>query len=393
MPATRRWHRTTLAALALLGAAPAAAAGQYADVDAAVQEGIRRGVFPGASVVIGRRDTILYARSYGHFTWSASSRTPSADSTLWDLASLTKVVATSSVAMRLVDRGQLRLDAPVAEYLPRFTGGGREFVTVRMLLDHTSGLPAFAPLYRDANTREDAIERLYEVPLRRAPGRGPEYSDLNAILLGLILERAGRQSLDQLARQEVFEPLGMTRTLFVPPTALRPGIAPSMRDARGPIAGRPSDPNAFAMGGVAGHAGVFGTAMDLARFAQAWLRGGQAHGAVTWVSGTTLARFLERGALTGTRMLGWDTPRPDPRATTSFGALAGQATYGHTGWSGTSLWIDPDADLFMVLLTNRSYDPRARNSLVAIRDVRHAVSDAARTSVLVQCQLTSAPRC
>lgn len=385
--------RAGLALALLLGVPAPAAARQYSGVDAAVQAGIRQGVFPGAAVVIGRRDTVLYARGFGRFTWDAGSAVPSADSTLWDLASLTKVVATASVAMRLVDRGQLDLEAPVERFLPRFRGGGREGVTVRMLLDHTSGLPAFAPLYRDAETREDAISRLYEVPLRRAPGRAPEYSDLNAILLALVLEVAGRQPFEVLAGQEVFEPLGMRQTLFAPPAALRPRIAPSMRDDRGPLAGRPSDPNAFALGGVAGHAGVFGTAMDLARFAQAWLRQGQAHGAVTWVSAPTIARFLQRGATTGTRMLGWDSPRPDPRTTTSFGALASLATYGHTGWSGTSLWIDPDADLFMVLLTNRSYEPRARNSLVAIRDVRHAVSDATRTSVLAHCQRGVEARC
>lgn len=379
----------------LLAQPPAGHARQYAAVEAAVREGIRQGVFPGAVVVIGRRDTVLYARGFGHFTWAASSPVPSVDSTLWDLASLTKVVATASVAMRLADRGQLDLDTPVTRLLPRFTGNGREAVTLRMLLDHTSGLPAFAPLYRDAETRAAAIERLWEVPLRRAPGRSPDYSDLNAILLALAMEVITAQSFDELARQEVFDPLGMTQTLFAPPASLRGRIAPSMRDEQGPIAGRPSDPNAFALGGIAGHAGVFGTAADLARFAQAWLRRGSLPGGTTWVAARTMGQFLERGVQSGTRMLGWDTPRDFVlrNTTTSFGSLASPLTYGHTGWSGTSLWIDPEADLFMILLTNRSYDPRARNSLVAIRDVRHAVSDAARTSVVAVCRMAVEVRC
>lgn len=393
---TRSPGRALLVLLAvLLAVPPTTQARQYADVEAAVMAGIRQGVFPGAVVVVGRRDTVLYARAFGRLTWEAGSTVPSADSTLWDLASLTKVVATASVAMRLVDRGQLDLDAPLSRFLPRFRGDGREQVTLRMLLDHTSGLPAFAPLYQDAETREAAIARLWEVPLRRPPGHSPDYSDLNAILLALALEVATGQPFDELTRQEVFEPLGMTETLFGPPASLRPRIAPSMRDARGPIAGRPSDPNAFALGGIAGHAGVFGTGADLARFAQAWLRQGTLPGEITWVSTGTMDQFLVRGTQAGTRMLGWDSPRDlVPRnTTTSFGSMASAMTYGHTGWSGTSLWIDPSADLFLVLLTNRSYEPRARNSLVAIRDVRHAVSNAARTSVLAQCRLVAEVRC
>lgn len=387
--------RRGLGLAALLLAVPQIAlARQYADVESAVTAAIRQGVFPGAAVVIGRRDTILYARGFGHFTWDATSAVPSPDSTLWDLASLTKVVATTSIAMTLADRGRLDLDAPVTRFLPRFSGNGRERVTVRMLLDHTSGLPAFAPLYREARTRDDAIANLYQVELRRPAGRSPEYSDLNAILLGLILEQVTRVPLDQLARQEVFEPLGMRQTLFAPGAALRPRIAPSMRDAQGPLAGRPSDPNVLALGGIAGHAGVFGTAMDLARFAQAWLREGRLADDRQWVSTLTLRHFLARDAGTGTRALGWDTPRRQPlTTTTSFGSLAPSGTYGHTGWSGTSLWVDPVSDLFLVLLTNRSYEPRARNSLVVIRDVRHQVSDAARTSVLALCQVVAQVSC
>lgn len=380
----------------LLLALPApVAARQFPEVDAAVQKAIKDQVFPGAVVVIGRRDTVLYARGFGHFTWSATSPVPTPDSTLWDLASLTKVVATASIAMALVDRGQLDLDAPVAKFLPRFVGEGRERVSVRMLLDHTSGLPAFAPLYQDADTREQAIEHLWAVPLRRPPGQSPDYSDLNAILLGLIVEGITEVPLDQLARQEVFDPLGMEQTLFAPGAALRARIVPSMSDEQGPLAGRPSDPNAFALGGVAGHAGVFGTGLDLARFAQAWLREGRLADGQRWVSALTLRQFLARSPATSTRTLGWDTPAQNPflRTTTSFGSLSSAATYGHTGWSGTSLWLDPAGDLFVIILTNRSFDPKVRQSLIAIRDVRHHISDAARTSVLALCGAVQAVRC
>lgn len=380
-----------------LGAGPGAplAAQQFADVEAAVQQAIQDQVFPGAVVVIGRRDTVLFAKGFGHFTWAPTSPVPSPDSTLWDLASLTKVVATASIAMALVDRGQLDLDAPVANHLPRFVGEDRERVTVRMLLNHTSGLPAFAPLYQDAETREQAVEHLWQVPLRRPPGQSPDYSDLNAILLGLVVERITGVALDQLARQEVFDPLGMEQTLYAPGASLRPRIVPSMSDDQGPLAGRPSDPNAFALGGVAGHAGVFGTGADLARFAQAWLREGLLSEGRRWVLALTLRQFLQRSPSASTRALGWDTPVRDPflKTTTSFGSMASPSTYGHTGWSGTSLWIDPAGDLFVVLLTNRSFDPKVRRSLIAIRDVRHSVADAARTSVLALCASATTVRC
>jgi CubicO group peptidase (beta-lactamase class C family) len=264
-----------------------------------------------------------------------------------------------------------------------------------MLLDHTSGLPAFAPLYKDAETREQAIEHLWEVSLRRTPGRSPDYSDLNAILLGLIVERIAGVPLDQLARQEVFDPLGMHQTLFAPGANLRPTIAPSMSDDQGPLAGRPSDPNAFALGGVAGHAGVFGTGRVLARFAQAWLREGQLADGRQWVSALTLRQFLVLSSPTSTRMLGWDTPARNPflRTTTSFGSMPSPTTYGHTGWSGTSLWLDPTNDLFMILLTNRSFDPQVRQSLGAIRDARHHISDAARRSAGARCAGAGSVRC
>ena len=378
-----------------LALAPPLAARQFADLEAAVEVAIKDKVFPGAVVVVGRRDTVLFAKGFGHFTWSPASATPSPDSTLWDLASLTKVVATASIAMALVDRGQLDLDAAVSNHLPRFVGEGRERVTIRMLLDHTSGLPAFAPLYQDAETREQAIEHLWLVPLRRPPGSSADYSDLNAILLGLVVERITGVPLDQLARQEVFDPLGMEQTLFAPGASLRSRIVPSMSDDQGPLAGRPSDPNAFALGGVAGHAGVFGTGSDLARFAQAWLREGRLPDGQRWVSTLTLRQFLQRGSTTSTRVLGWDTPARDPflRTTTSFGSMFSPTTYGHTGWSGTSLWLDPTNDLFVVILTNRSFDPQIRSSLIAIRDARHSISDAARTSVLALCGSASTVRC
>lgn len=359
-----------------LGVIPAA--GQsFAEVDLAVREGIQRGLYPGAVVLIGRRDSILYARGYGHYTWSPASRMPDPDSTLWDLASITKVVATAATTMRLVDQERLQLDAPVRRYLPRFSGGLKDQVTVRMLLDHTSGLKSYVPIYRRARgSRARAIDLLYAQPLLRAPGDSAEYSDLNALLLGLVIEKVTGLPLDRAAAREVFQPLGMTQTMYRPAARLKRRIVPSGMWRGKPVPGDVNDQNAVVFGGVAGHAGVFSTATDLALFARAWLReGAGAHG--TWVRLETMAQFLTLGPRSGTRMLGWDTPDLNGEEPSIYGTLISPAAYGHTGFTGTELWIDPSHDLFLVFLTNRAFDPKTRDSLKQLKLVRTAVSDAA----------------
>jgi CubicO group peptidase (beta-lactamase class C family) len=362
--------------VALLTAAPA---GQqpFAAVDAAVEEGIAAGLYPGAVVVVGRRDSLFYARGYGRLTWSSTADVPVPDSTLWDIASITKVVATAGAAMRLADGGRLSLDAPVAGYLPRFRGGRKEQVTVRMLLEHTSGLPPYVPLYRLSRTRSGAINRLYREPLQRAPGDTAVYSDLNAILLGLVVEKVAGRSLADVAAEEVFRPLAMDRTMFKPGGKLVRWIAPSGVHRGRPVRGRVNDEKAVRLGGVAGHAGVFSTGTDLARFAQAWLGRGTARTGF-WVSADIVRRFLTPGERSGTRVLGWDTrdPLATPDAPSVFGSLVSASAYGHTGWTGTEVWIDPARDLFLVFLTNRSFDPRTDQSIEKLKLVRANVSDA-----------------
>jgi len=349
----------------------------YAAVAALVERGIRRGVYPGAVVVIGRRDSVLYSRGFGHLTWARNAPVPSPTTTLWDLASLTKVMATASSVMVLVDRGVVELDAPVARYLHRFGGGGRERVTVRMLLDHTSGLPAYLAFHRLVTTRDAAIEMLYREPLVREPGTAELYSDLNAILLGLLVEAVSSESLDAFAAREVMQPLGLTRTVFAPALSTGASVAPSRKVGGRPVAGRVNDDNAFLFGGVAGQAGLFSTGSDVARFAQYWLRQGAVESG-HWVAPATMQEFLRRASDPGTpggRALGWDTPTVGGDTPSIYGTRAGSRTYGHTGWTGTMVWIDPGRDLFMVFLTNRSLDPRARRSLTAMRDIRSALSN------------------
>jgi CubicO group peptidase (beta-lactamase class C family) len=369
----------------LLGATPGRAQ-SFSEIDAAVQDGIQRGIYPGAVVVIGRRDSVLYTRGYGHFTWSSSSPVPDPDSTLWDVASITKVVSTTSIAMRLVDRGKLDLDAPVRRYLPRFSGGHKNDVTVRMLLDHTSGLKSYVPFYLKAHgSRTRAVNLLYEQPLLRTPGDSAEYSDLNALLLGLIEEKVGGLPLDQLAKREVFEPLGLSQMMYRPPARVKRRIAPSGIWRGQPVPGDVNDQNAVAMGGVAGHAGVFSSGMDLARYAQVWLRSGLGPNG-QWVSPETIRRFLVKGPRSGSRLLGWDTPEAKPDEPSVFGSLVSDASYGHTGFTGTELWVDPTRDLFLVFLTNRAFDPRIPESLKELKIVRAALSDATVRLVPHGCQ-------
>jgi len=384
---------STLAAVILFAAcsSPVAAQG-LSEIDDAVKQGIDRGVYPGAVVVIGRSDSIIYARGYGHFTWSRTSAVPTPDSTLWDIASISKVVGTASAVMRLVDAGRLDLDAPIGRYLPRFSGGMKDQITVRMLLDHTSGLRSYAPFFKRARSRAQAIQLLYEERPTRRPGDLPVYSDLNAMLLGLVVEAVSGMPLDRFVTREVFEPLELEQTTYHPSPLLRRRTVPSAVWRGQPVQGQVNDPNAAVMGGAAGHAGIFSTGLDLARYAQVWLRSGTGPRG-QWVSSTTVRRFLTRGANSGPRLLGWDTPEQNLGEPSLFGTLISDAAYGHTGFTGTELWIDPTRDLFLVFLTNRTFDPKVPNSMHQLRDVRVELSDAAIRLVPHTCQQELIAQC
>ena len=360
------------------GTAPASF--DAATFDPLVLNGIRRGAYPGAAIVIGRRDTILFAKGYGRLTWSAGSAVPDPDSTLWDLASLTKVVVTTTALMLLLERGRVDLDAPVARYLPEFDGPGTAAVTVRHLLTHTSGLRAWLPRNRLAGDSAAAMRIVFQQTPQVPPGTRMEYSDFNAILLGEIVRRTAGVPLDVFAAHEIFAPLGLRQMMFRPPRRLVPRIAPTGVWRGHPVAGVVNDQNAARLGGVAGHAGLFGSAADLARFAQVMLREGTPPDGPRLLKAETVRAFTaiavpaRRGA--SARTLGWEA-LPTGEEISSAGMLLGARSYGHTGWTGTSLWIDPDRGLFVLLLTNRSYAPRARRSFTILKEVRGRVADAA----------------
>ena len=350
---------------------------RLASIDRILMRGIKAGGYPGASVVIGRNGYAVYQRGFGKLGWTTSSPRVTADRSIYDLASLTKVVGTTTAAMVLYDQGRLDLNAPVSTYLPAFSGGWKDSVTVRQLLTHRSGLPSGRDLWRVARTPDEARAAVLSTNLECRPGQCYIYSDLGADVLGFVIEAISGESLDVFLHDKVFEPLGMNDTFFRPADSLTYRIAPTeIAPPRGyPLKGEVHDENAYALGGVAGHAGLFSTAADLSIFAQMMLNGGSYNG-VRILSDTTVALFTHRAA--GTRALGWDTADGDGGS----GKFLDSRAYGHTGYTGTSIWIDPDRQMFVLLLTNRVHAARARRPAKVISDVRADLADAAVASVV-----------
>jgi serine-type D-Ala-D-Ala carboxypeptidase len=349
---------------------------RLATIDRVVERGISAGGYPGAAVVVGRKGAAVWEKGFGHLGWTSDAGSVVPERTIYDLASLTKVVGTTTAVMILFDEGKLRLDDQVVKYIPEFGGGAKDQITIRMLLEHRSGLPAGRDLWRLTQTPEEARAAVISTPLFAAPGQYFEYSDLGADMLGFVVEAVSGQRLDQFLDERVFTPLGMSDTHFRPDVSLRGRIAPTeLTPPRGyPLRGEVHDENAYALGGVAGHAGLFSTASDLAVFAQMLLNGGSYNG-TRIVADSTVKLFTRRAA--GTRALGWDTCGGHG----SCGKYLGPNAYGHTGFTGTSLWIDPDREMFVVLLTNRVHAARARRPAKVIADVRADLADAAALAV------------
>jgi serine-type D-Ala-D-Ala carboxypeptidase len=342
-------------------------------VDRVVERGVAAAGFPGAAVIIGRRDATVLSRGYGTLDYSPASTAVSPERTLYDLASLTKVVATTTAVMVLYDAHRISLDAPVARYLPAFSRGAKSRVTVRELLEHRSGLPAGRNLSHFTHSPIEARRLVLATPLENAPGTVQQYSDVGMDVLGFVVEAIAREPLDRFVHRRIFGPLAMTSTTFRPSAALRTRAAPTeIHNARGPLKGNVHDGDAYALGGVAGHAGLFSTASDLARFAQMLLDGGTLDGRRI-VADSTVALFTHRSA--GWRALGWDTCAGGA----SCGQHMSERAYGHTGFTGTSLWIDPDRGLYVIVLSNWLHErPDGLTPPIAIlADVRADVADIA----------------
>jgi CubicO group peptidase (beta-lactamase class C family) len=330
--------------------------------------------FPGAFAIVGSADTVYARVGVGHLDW-APSPTPNENS-IYDLASLSKVIGTTTAIMQLWEQGRIDLDAPVQRYLPTWVGRDKAKVTVRELLTHSSGLPPFELFYRADESPVATMQMVYDTPLDTVPGVRTAYSDIGFILVGEIVQHVAGDRLDHYLAQHVFRPLGMASTMYNPPATLMPRIAPTEIEAwrHGQVHGQVHDENAFALGGVAGHAGLFSTGHDLARFAQMMLHGGTLDG-VRVLQASTIDTFTTvQDSTFSNRALGWEVPT----GRNSAGHVLTTPAFGHTGFTGTSIWIDPTRDLFIILLSNR-VDPTRENHRIA--GVRVALADAVVATV------------
>jgi serine-type D-Ala-D-Ala carboxypeptidase len=380
----------------------------FAQAFTILQEAIGQQAFPAASLAVTHQGNLVALKALGSFTYNEikagapflapfarsgdfevqsaippkGGDFPVHPSTLFDLASLTKVVATTTMAMLLYERGLLDLDAPVSAIIPEFTTDPekdprRREVTLRMLLAHSSGLPAHEKFFLKARTRNQVLQAAFTAPLATNPATRADYSDVGFIILGIALERLADESLDRFCQREIFAPLAMTHTTFNPPLEIRAKIPPTANDQtfrQRIIQGEVQDENASVLGGVAAHAGLFSTAEDLARFAHAILNAGH-----PILRPETIALFTRRESTPPgtTRALGWDTPS----APSQSGKYFSPESFGHLGYTGTSLWIDPARQLSVALLTNRTWPDCSNQAITQTRPKFHdAIIEALKKS-------------
>lgn len=349
----------------------------------ALNQAVEKGVFPGAVLLVSRRGEVCIHEAVG-FAALRPRKVRMTPATIFDLASLTKPVATTTAIMRLVNRSAFQLEDPVRRFIPEFSGDGKDQVTIRHLLNHSSGLRAWEPIYREVikkargraefmagpEAKRIVLDRIHRDRLTYTPGTKSLYSDLGFILLGELVERVSGSSLDRFCRTEIFRPLDMHQTFFNRAHRKRRGrfaATERIEWRKKIVAGAVHDDNAYAMGGVAGHAGLFATAKDLNRFARMMLD--SMHGTEGFIPRKIIETFVTRQMTPGSSWaLGWDTPS-DP---SSSGRFFSPRSFGHLGYTGTSLWIDPEQDLVIVLLTNRVH-PTNRN--LKIRKFRPLIHD------------------
>jgi beta-N-acetylhexosaminidase len=338
-------------------------------VESIIEEAIRDSAFPAAQLAIIRNGLLVWNRSYGTYTYEFKSREIT-NTTLFDLASVSKVIGTTSCLMLLVDRGLVHLDDPVSVYLPQFALPPKSAITVRHLLTHRGGFPPFRKFWEFCGSAGEALDSVFATPLIAAPGDTTIYSDLGFITLGKIVEKVSGVPLDAFAREQFFEPLGMENTMYAPPSALWGRTAPTEFDStwRGRLVrGSVHDENAAFLGGISGHAGLFSTASDLSVFMQMLLNGGT-YNSRRYLSDSIVSLFTRRRIDGQDRFLGWDAKAPKG---SSAGTLFSASSFGHTGFTGTSIWADPERNLAVVFLTNRVYPTRANGKIAKFRPRLH----------------------
>jgi uncharacterized protein YbbC (DUF1343 family)/CubicO group peptidase (beta-lactamase class C family) len=339
----------------------AASAVRLGAVDSIIQQAIADHNIPGAVLVVGHDGKVIYRKAYGARSLEPRRQSMSVD-TIFDMASLTKVIATTTAVMQLVELGKVRLNDPLTKYLPEFAQNGKEDITIRQLLTHYSGLAPDIDLTPAFDSKQSAFRLAFAETPVQAPGSGFIYSDTNFIMLGALVEKIAGQSLDVYTAQHIFQPLKMTHTRFLPPAAWKPKIAPTQYDEHEHmLRGTVHDPRAQRMGGVAGHAGLFSTADDLAKFAQTLLNGGD--GILSSFAVTKMTQPEQPPSAPVLRGFGWDIDSP---FSSNRGDFLPVGSFGHTGFTGTSIWIDPTTKSYIILLTN-SVHPRGKGNAIGLR--------------------------
>jgi len=342
---------------------------QFEPVEKILREAVNQNAFPGCAAAFGNCQSILWNSGFGHLSLSSQNKVTT--STIYDLASLTKVVGTTSVAIQLITKQALSLDDLVVKWIPEFRAkdetepAARRQITIRHLLTHSSGLPSWKPIYKSVSNYRETIQAICDTKLEQPPGEKYRYSDLGMMLLGEVLSRAGKSTLAELESDLVFKPLKMNQTLRNPPQSLWNKIAPTERigESETFYQGVVHDENARGGEGLTGHAGLFSNIINLSKYCQAWLRATRGEDSVF---DTDLARqFASRQKIPGDtgRGLGWQMFSSGG----SGGTLLSESAFGHTGFTGTSLWVDPELDLFLILLSNRVHPTRKNSRHIAVR--------------------------
>ena len=341
----------------------------FEETDSIIEKAIIDSAFPGAVLLVSKDGKIIHEKAYGHFTYNSDSKEVSLN-TIFDLASVSKVIGTTTAVMMLIDGDEIHLDDKVIKYLPEFNNNGKENITIRNLLLHNSGLAAFKKYYDIYSTAEEVINDIMNLTPEQEPGSKYVYSDLGLITLQKVIEKVSGKSLDKFLDENLFTPLGMTSTMYNPPPELKDNCMPTelddfwrMRQLQGEV----HDERAYMLNGVAGHAGLFSTANDLAKFLQMILQKGNYNGK-QYIKPETVEMFTKKQSEQSSRGLGWDTKSPEGSSAGKYFSLL---SYGHTGYTGTSVWTDPLVNSFVILLTNRVYPTRNNNKLSQVRPLIH----------------------
>lgn len=341
----------------------------FSKIDSLMSKAIEDSVFPGAVLMVGHHGKVVLHKPYGHYTYDESSREMQTDA-IFDLASVSKVIGTTSAAMLLSDQGKLDINEKVVHYLPEFDNHGKDIITVRNLLEHNAGFTAWKPFYKDSLNADQIIAAIMNCELEYEPGTKYVYSDWSMITLQQIIQRITGKSLDLFLKENVFDPMGMKHTMYNPPPEDWFYCVPTEVDnyfRMTTMKGKVHDEVAYSLNGVAGHAGLFSTASDLGKFMQMMLNHGR-YGDLQLFKASTIENWTTKQTDLSTRALGWDTRSIKG---SSSGHLFSMHSFGHTGFTGTSVWADKDNDLFVVLLTNRVYPTRENRKIIRFRPIIH----------------------